>query len=530
MSSNQTPAKKGGKGKRARNKPKKKKNNQPAPDLSSSMAQMKISNRQALAPARKALGVDTILSAMVLPSKLRVSQIVEYITMPADCDSVVRYAAETGSVKTATVHPYDRINTRFALAAASGSTGSLLIEQNGFFAAKFRDPFRSSIHYLPYQTMAAWRYTGSFNRTYGANGQVADTWIPPLALPVASNNYPLAPHGPVYYPGTDDGKRGFYWIQQGDQAIIQWTSIVSVSSVVLKYWRWDFQQGQAVGVGETAPISGSGSSTFGFAGGVLAGLPGGYVAFEMLITPGVGTSILQTTLSLDHLNTGAPDIFAQRSTYDLAAVLPTVGDMRQTAASMMITNTTPSIYRGGQVAVKQVPKTKPWLDFVVNASPYTNVSSLSDAWAESSKEGAYAFLKPMDVGDMESFNQSYDNIAGTTQYGGYWWIKTDTEYLVMGGRMDTASSAVPSAYYTFCDGIEFMCNDQWRNCCLPEATNADWRCALDIVTKSPQYHQNFIHIMELVNFLKGAIKSVASGIATYGPMVTEFARNVSQVL
>lgn len=513
--------------KKKKNRPNKKKRDstQKGKSMNKEAQLYRVNQNVANSSVRKALGADSIFSAQVFPSKSRVAAIVESLTMPVDFPPV-RYSQDIGTVRTASVHPYERVSVTFAFSKAIGSNKELVQLPGSGFAAKFRDPFRSSIHYHPYLNQTPWSYAADYRITMAGNGPNVALKTPAVALPLVGTPS-FAPHGPVMYPGCVAGEldRGWYWKQNGDDIRLSWTGVTAApASTVIRWYCWDPLIANKTLIAETGTLNGNNNYLLSFdVTGVVAG---GYITYDLVVVPGATGTEIVYTLSVQHTSTGAADIYCHRATADISKVLATTGDMRQLAASLMFTNTTPKQYIGGQLAMKQVPKSRPWTDYVLTGDPYANISSLSDSYSDVADDGCYGFLKIAETEDTELFSQSKQGALNTIP-GGFFYLDTDAEYLVLG---TSQNAGYPAGYYTFCDGIEFVCNDQWRECLLPNTTVADWNMALSIITKTPQYHKNFIHIMEIISFLRGAIKGAASAVAQYGPAVSELAGQLARAL
>jgi hypothetical protein len=439
---------------------------------------------------------------------------------------------------TAIVHPKERISATYVTAPPVGAIPRLALEINAAFAAKFRDPFRSSVHYHPYPTGVAWSYVGSFQKPFpnSGPGQLKTFFIPPIALNILSPNYPYAPHGPTLYPGTSPSTReGAYWVQDGDSLKVSWNGFPTlITNTTVRWYIWNFTESMFSQIGESNALGGDNTFTYTYIKGASSYTlgSGGYITFEFLVSPAATPTTVTYNISLDHVATGAADIFAHRATADLGKVLPTVGDMRYIASSVMFTDTTPIQIRGGQIAAKQMPKTIPWVDVAFGGTPYSQIASYVDSWSDDVLDGCYAFLKPTETPDLDFFNQTHD-ITATVNNGGYWFLDTDSEYLVVGASLSSASftgTPAASSYWTFVDGVEFVCNDQWRDCQTPKCTSADWQVAMEIVGRTPQFHRNFLHISELFSSIRAAVKAVAMAISTYGPGISELAGNFAALL
>lgn len=228
--------------------------------------------------------------------------------------------------------------------------------------------------------------------------------------------------------------------------------------------------------------------------------------------------------------------WVQRALPDLDRNIDTIENVKFHGLSLMWTNTTPVLNKGGQIAMMQVPANTWFGDFV----GYQNVSTRNTKVNANitATEGAYLFLKPSRIADFDFQNEfvpvqtSGPGSITDGQIGqlhdAWFHILPPSDYITI--SLDLSELTNPTGYWTARTDIEYASVDQWRNLVPPTINTAVIEQAMPLIAAAPQFHTNDFHLSDLWEWVKGAAKKVASAIVDYGPAVVKAAAMVAPLL
>lgn len=208
-------------------------------------------------------------------------------------------------------------------------------------------------------------------------------------------------------------------------------------------------------------------------------------------------------------------IHAMPGAYEKMRSVPAIRTM---AVSMLATNLTPQLYRGGLITGVQAPEAYSIGD-IVEECYFSNAESFASwngAVTKNADKGMYAFHRP--TGD-KCFEM---NNFCTTRRGAVWSLSNPIQpcggWLLFTSQVASTDGANVSRFaFTFSAAIEFQTTDTWYPREMSSTSTANWLRAIELVRGCEQFDENPLHFKDIVN----AITSTARRAAIMSPKIVK---------
>jgi hypothetical protein len=199
--------------------------------------------------------------------------------------------------------------------------------------------------------------------------------------------------------------------------------------------------------------------------------------------------------------------WAQLATPGVDSNLTDIQSARINAASLLYTNTSSNQYRGGNMAMRQLPPGANWGNFI----DFNTVSSMNDTANINAIIGGYCFRKPTSPSDFETY-------APTLSVPGF---MASPSFLLSVGIGDSSFILYPKVsplvivtnisdanarlgFYTICDAIEFGTLNQLIDSHPDlDAVDVNLDRVLSVLATVPQCHTNDFHIGDIWDWITG---------------------------
>jgi len=489
-----------------------------------------VSKSKANGEARDAMSVEARKASRAMSSFLARTgglesgaiEIAQFLAAPSAYPPV-RWTNGFGGSRTAVASPwkfdavpFDTVNSGDTIPA------NALLPCSQMFVAAFRHPMRSLIIYDPNQAGATWSYPVTFASNVG---QVTNYVVPvnvtepaPILFAAASGTY--QPHGSVVYPGRT-GESGQSLLPATGSSKPD-TLVVSVNNPALvqvhySVLTWSQKDGVISG-----PDIVNSSATFNFS--VTPEVtstgyqPMSYVGFSI---HSVSVSAVTATAALT--GTGGC-VFQHHALPDFQKNALSAGGVRNSAVSLMFSNTVAPVYREGELAGCQLPQNTFWVAAALDG--FSEMASAEGATQIAADNGMYGWLRPTQTKDFDI--RSTWSVDETGQLTDCWYpILPDSE-----GIYITSMISQPDAregYLTVAWGIEYQTTDVWRATEVPSVRAQAWTDAVEVVSSMSQWHENPLHLTDIVKGVVNGARHVVEGILQYGPKVLTAAGSLSKL-
>jgi len=449
---------------------------------------------------------------------------------------VIRWASEFNDAKTAACNPWTNIPTPVSdVDGASTPDGAALpVSQNVMFV--FRDPLRSTVIYDPNESGQNYDYQARFSQGWAdgdfSGGDLGDTAqlltagqdalatdfvgtvniTPKYYKAVEGTAY--QPHGPTQYCGRLDDDRRWVWMDVTTNAMQVSATFLGTGddyvpgAYVLAVDYWDPINGLTPNVAQIAAA--------GFGGGTLLdlppvpGVPGCYVSFKAIINAsplfGVGITLVYYSLT-------PGSVFRHLPLPDFDNNAAVVEGIRIHAVALRYCNLSSELNNQGQVTSLQCPVGSDWLDFVVGGM--SSLSTAADADTRNTKNGCYGFLKPTQTSDFD-YKRYFRVEAGDVVDSAY-PLQPESAFLCSWQAINI--SAGRSMFYEQYFAFEYQSVDQWRDLELATESPQAYKLALAMVKDMPQWHENPMHLSDILSFVKKAGNALAPVADAVGQML-----------
>lgn len=433
-----------------------------------------------------------------------------------------RLGGDFGAAPSAISHPWREVNLTFP------QSGGWDLPITDVAVFKFAHPLRSLL-YSNGITAGSYTYNGICYMNHHTNKESA----------LITNNLGFQTgaagkvHGDFLYPGKlgdSDPHRGYLMTINSKMSLTSGTIPATGQNIdyfflILIGGRWEINQRTAFTGNSVASIS------VAFTAPCTA-----YYAICATQTLGAAVSWVTYTMTIDGNGANGTSVvgavWSQLATAGVDGSLASVQAARVNAASLMYTNTSSALYRGGQLAMRQLPPQSNWGNYI----SFDIVSAQEDSAVIEATIGAYAFRKPTSSVDFDvysptiispgfmippTFVQNYISSGGDMAFTFYPRVSPicmTIRILDVNGKQ---------GFFTSCDVLEYTTLNQLIDSETDPATAAaDLDEVLSVVAAIPQFHTNDFHLSDLWDAIKGVasdvwggIKEVASVAAPFIPMI-----------
>lgn len=415
-----------------------------------------------------------------------------------------RFASQFTSCATAVASPF----AVRQLDWTAGATDAVQTVPNGqMFVAVSRNPLQAYASYKLNSgyTDGEYKFLFPFPSTNG----FADTLnivnsVPGVPLQIdaqvcedvyAGNPLRYHPHGDYYYPVDALGRKGVHVTATATKPasffFVQTITSGTAANPRIVVYRW---VGNAWA--EAAQLSPSGNIftlTVG-SGGT------GYYSFAYVDNAA-------TNVNLTGVFRVTCDAIGFEALPHFRSMWATIDTMRVNAVSLMVTPHPAMLYEGGQVSGVQLPTTLQIADICEQGDPFTFVSQAAQSKTLPLKKGMFGFHKPTDMSDfseedvVSSRGSVVNGFSNPMQPHGGWLV-----IAALVGKVDTAWPS-GACHVTVCYGIEYRTTNVWMVSMPPQHSADDFATALAIMRATEQWHENPMHMADILAVLKRAGKT-----------------------
>lgn len=441
-----------------------------------------------------------------------------------------RWSSIYSQKKTAVAAPFQIISSNFGIVGGN-NPGYLLASDCLAFA--FRSAERAAIIYDQNSAGTAFSYLANFagfNNSFSVDRpaevvsdsvwvHVGDISMPvPLITLNAIDDY--APHGPLLFTGSVGNSRGqFVYLNQGDS----FSGTLNATVNCTFDWQvdvWDGSLRSAVYANSLSLVAGSDTAI----SMILAAPTNGY--YSVLCKQSTSASTVPVYFTAFTL-TGTGSCFCHLTQHDLNKLTSVTDGNRILGTSLMYTNTSNQLNRGGQIASVQTGDDTCWLDYVSSAGSFSNVSSTVDSVTMDATNGMYAFLKPTQPSDF-NFQDYYQVDQTGNICASQYPIDRPGSYLAMAINIPDAAGCL--GLWTHRASTEFITETTWFSVGKAKTSAEHQDKALMIIRDLEQFHENPSHISDLFSKIGSFIKSAAEGVVKYAPLAFQVGKTIASFL
>jgi len=446
--------------------------------------------------------------------------------------------------KTAVGAAFDRLEVPFVKAAAMPTTYNQMSNEDAVIF-NFRNAQRNYVYFDPNSAVQNYQY-GLYGMSSSGSSST-NSFLPPAPSPnfnlvftrvgevlplrfvygVSETNY--APHGPVFFAGSDGGQstRRYFWIDTGCSFTLVNPTWTGAGSMTL----------QLTQLTAEGPIEHAQSAAIATSGVNVAVVitNAGYYSFEVVY----GVSPVSNFVTTAKIGALSGSVWCHRSIPDLANNYQNVEAMRVNGSSIMFFNQCVEGLRSGKVCYAQ-RSGRAWTEEI--ATGFNGFLGSRDVTEMLADNGAFAFLKPVGPEDFKLtehlrvinskiYDSSYPIFPASndTNGGTYSLIWVRMPYTTNGG---TATSQV--GQYTICTSFEYTTTNQWSTARKPRVSAEICMQAIEWLATVPALHENPKHFMEVVRSILSGAKKHGGALANFaidqGPRIAEFGSKLLPLL
>lgn len=227
-------------------------------------------------------------------------------------------------------------------------------------------------------------------------------------------------------------------------------------------------------------------------------------------------ALLQTPIQLSQLQLKMNTVYAYShvvytSQQDKALM---IDNLRVNGSSMLLSNTTTDISKGGTVYAVQSPGERPWNTWLTSEAVIAGANTQSRT-VQPWNKGLYCYVKPQGAQPLRletAYPKTYSNDTVLPAFPNFRPF-ADRGYvvaLISPPVQLTTTPQYPTAQVTatFCRAIEFSTTDQFFNVKTSEVASSYFNSYADLIRTAPQFFENPIHLATIGRLLTGAVQKV----------------------
>lgn len=249
----------------------------------------------------------------------------------------------------------------------------------------------------------------------------------------------------------------------------------------------------------------------------------GYFGVSAIVT--TAGSMTNASFSISVVG-GAGNAWSHTCADGIPMELAKMGDMRETATSLLLTNATPEIYKEGLVTACQMAGSVNWLDIAIMTDPFKFVSSQNGCLVPTDvAKGLYTYLRPINITDYDFRKQVDTNTVDINRAGPL--ADDDDSFMVVVVKVSDVTKQVFNIVAT--DVYEYRSNSQQDSIDFSNMTVTENQVAFDHLRTIPQFTENPTHIREIWAAIKKVGIQVLHGLKTAAPYIIEGAKWISSL-
>jgi hypothetical protein len=431
-----------------------------------------------------------------------------------------RWSSEYSTKPTAVASPFEVVPVDF------GQTGGTYAQMSSAetLGILYRSAARSTVLYDQNSLGLSKSYDAQILNGNTSSLSQSPEWLvysgtttyPTIGQWLATSGYNYQPHGPVIYSGSVMGQPGSYvWCDDGDQLSSEMSSNVTST---FEYGVDEFSvRGKRPAQNEATVALTANTPQVLTLKSPGAGTAGYYAPYFR------NTGSSTATLTFSYKIYGGGSCFAHRSMPQLAGALPSIEGMRILGASLMYSNTSNILNRGGEIVGYQAGNQENWFDYVSTSSSFAIVSQNADSTTKRMDNGLFGSSKPVQFKDFDYLDE-FDYTASGQLIGSHYSLDRASTFLIIVANCTTPAGCL--GYWTPRFAVEFMTVDSWRQIAKARMSPEVFKQALLAVRDIEQFYENPIHLSEIWNKIKGFAETVAEGVIKYAPTAVSIASKV----
>jgi len=237
-------------------------------------------------------------------------------------------------------------------------------------------------------------------------------------------------------------------------------------------------------------------------------------------------SPVPSTITVDYFRVRLTGIscFGHKCIPGFEAECLSMDNYRVNGAAVMFTNTSSTLNEQGKVSGVQAPRGKFWYDYTAS---YAQVAGAPGSMRGVAKKGLYGFMKPS--GDEDTQLRTYTESNGLVVMDSFWPLALEDQpaYLVIRASIDDASGQ--DGYFTYWWGIEWGTTNKWRNSVIPGGDPLTTMNVLRELKKLPQWHENPLHIKDILTGLKNVARTAGRMFFQHAPTIMGIADTLANI-
>jgi hypothetical protein len=207
---------------------------------------------------------------------------------------------------------------------------------------------------------------------------------------------------------------------------------------------------------------------------------------------------------------------------------------RVCTSSLLWTNTTPTLTRGGSIVGARIPVEQSWLGYLgttIPSDPFDYVSVKEGAVSMDASNGAYAYTIPSSPEAFQRWSVEA-RFPGTGQsgFGDHWHpivLPYGGEVIIACQSPSTAD--LQSSIQTFTVAIEYQTSSQWFEKRLATATLSEISAAIAEVARLPAVTENPVH-SKLARSIMNGIEDVSEVISSFRGAVSKQSGRLGSII
>lgn len=448
-----------------------------------------------------------------------------------------RQATAFNADPTAIANPFTLVPATWNNAKHSNVTppSNLLVSDGQYMAGASRAPLQAQVEWKVYADDQSSQYDAYFvdesnpgeftSRDYAwlvfsdSNVETSlEGYSDPHFMKLNDAESDVNPHGQYYYNVDAAGRKGFWHdgsISAGYRSVVK-IEVFQAQTAISPGGHMSFFLDKWDGSGwRPTPMLVERMDIAGNTDEIEIGEYGYYSLRWSFTGKATGWGKSQCPFSWSIVHYGSGFGFSPIPRFDTVAT--SLSDVRVPAVSIMLTQNSTVLTKGGSVTGVQLPPTEPWFSGFKDGDPYSTISKLRGAYSDVLEKGIYGFMCPNDTPELGIQQPVY--LDGETIVGYFNPIKPVGGWILVaalvtadgtstGGDFTTTQYPGGSAYLTTTHGVEFVTNNIWFSSGVPSYRADTYLRAVEALKTQVQWHENPLHIKDLFRSALGAGKKV----------------------
>lgn len=440
---------------------------------------------------------------------------VKTIALPID-SSNFRWASKYNAQPSATSNVFERPDAGFA------KTGTIAVNspfpKEECFAVLTKIPECAAILFDQNTAGSSWGYdftlrggspTSTVTYTTSATLPLNPSEFTPVKLIQGTAATTYKPHSGHLYAAQhkDQPDLRFIWMNTGDEFRYKVTNN-SANTQVFSFKSYYATQ-------DCSPVAGLDTTS----GNVLTGATyqysftaakNGYFAFSLSCDAEENATLTEVQLAGDSF------CFGHRAIPSFDTNVAKIQSSRILGASIMLSQNSSVTNMQGKIAGAQLSGERNWMDFINAYDSFTGVKSSRVLEAIN---GIYGFIKPSS--DLDFVYKSYHSTDDLTVTDSWWPIvQTELAKLVVYPKITNPDGQ--DMYWTLAYAIEYLSDDQFVALGTSSINQTAADRALEVIKHLGQWHENPLHVKDIMNYIKQKVKPIAKGVVKYTPQVMKY--------